>query len=353
MKTAFGEYQRLARSALGFSSLWLGEDHLLYVKGSGFLLPFSEEYKRFRYRDIHAIAMAPASGLVMGAIGYFVGLLAAVGLGFVFLLNREPGEWPLLVLTLAGPLPACVFFLVLLIRHLVLGPRCVFELQTALKREPIVTINRKARAREVMGRLSEKIRSAQADLVIRDDGHDAFPGSRRTGQPLEMRIPKTALFSFAGQAALGAVLILLLHLSGIALAGLALLLALASGTPLLAAVAGASRQPTPAPVRQLLWWQLVAEVLLGVVAMVFYIDQAINDPALTVDAIGPLRAFADISALGGFLFYLFFLLIALAQLGIGIAGFVQTRRWSERLAQPISPSSPPEPPSADSSSPAP
>ena len=38
MKKAFGEYQRLAKSFLGFSSLWQGGDHLLYIKGSGWVV---------------------------------------------------------------------------------------------------------------------------------------------------------------------------------------------------------------------------------------------------------------------------------------------------------------------------
>ncbi|MCB1230787.1 MAG: hypothetical protein KDN19_11000 [Verrucomicrobiae bacterium] len=338
MKTAFGEYRRLAKSALGFSSLWLGEDHLLYVRGSGFLLPFSEEYKRFRYRDIQSVTIAETSGLVWGAIGYLAGLLVVAGIGFAFLFNRPPDDIALLVITLLGPLPLCVLFLALLIRHLALGPRCLFELRTALKREPINAINRLGRGRETLAILGEKIRRAQEDLVP-DEGDRAASSAtpRPTAKPPGLEIPKPTLLAFGSQVALGVAIILLLHLSGMVLAGLALVIAIFSGTPLLMSFAGSLRHPTPDSVRKLLWAQLVAEILLGTTASVFYVDQAINDPSLTVNVLGPLRAFADISALGGFVFYLLFLLVALAQIGIGISGIIRTRQWQETLTRPASP----------------
>ena len=43
------------------SSLWLGEDHLGYVRGTGLMMPYSEEYKRYRYSDIQAVSIAKTS----------------------------------------------------------------------------------------------------------------------------------------------------------------------------------------------------------------------------------------------------------------------------------------------------
>ena len=55
------EYIRLARgrrsniagfsTSGGYASLWQGKDHLLSIDSSG----YTEEYKRFYYRDIQAI----------------------------------------------------------------------------------------------------------------------------------------------------------------------------------------------------------------------------------------------------------------------------------------------------------
>ena len=54
-----GAYRKLPGSRRGFirkSSVWAGPDHLLLVRGSR----FRDEYKRFYYRDVQAIAVARA-----------------------------------------------------------------------------------------------------------------------------------------------------------------------------------------------------------------------------------------------------------------------------------------------------
>src|SRR5580704_15159324 len=53
------EYRKLPGRRRGFiqkSSVWAGPDHLLLVRGSR----FRDEYKRFYYRDVQAIAVARA-----------------------------------------------------------------------------------------------------------------------------------------------------------------------------------------------------------------------------------------------------------------------------------------------------
>src|SRR5580693_8033557 len=53
------EYRKLPCKRRGFfnvSTVWAGPDHLLLVRGSR----FREEYKRFYYRDVQAIAVARA-----------------------------------------------------------------------------------------------------------------------------------------------------------------------------------------------------------------------------------------------------------------------------------------------------
>ncbi len=328
MTTAFGEYRRLARGALGFSSVWLGGDHLLQVKGGGFILPFSEEYQRFRYRDIQAITLARGAGVWPGALAYLAGLAVTIAVGFFLLFQREPGEIALLIFTLALPLPIGVLLLALLIRHVVLGPLCVFEIQTTLKQETLPAIRRWHQGRESLARLAEKVRVAQADLVA-GVADDAPPAPDIAPEPL--RVPTFTTTAFAIQAALGAVLVLLLHLPSLALAGLMLVLAILSGTPLLVALGNSTRQPAPEPLRRMLWTQLVAEIGLGVTATVYFIDQAINDPTFTLGLLGPVEAFSDISALGGFVFYLLFLVVGLAQLGIGFVGLAKTRHWRDQL----------------------
>jgi hypothetical protein len=58
-ETVTAQYRKLPGSRRGFiqkSSVWAGPDHLLLVRGSR----FRDEYKRFYYRDVQAIAVARA-----------------------------------------------------------------------------------------------------------------------------------------------------------------------------------------------------------------------------------------------------------------------------------------------------
>ncbi|MCB1061697.1 MAG: hypothetical protein KDN20_02110 [Verrucomicrobiae bacterium] len=345
MKKTFGDYRRLAHSALGFSSLWMGEDHLLYVKGSGFLLPYSEEYKRFRYRDIQALTMARTSGVWLGVVGYLVALFVVASIGFGFLFAREPGDVGFLVATLIGPLPLSVLLLALMIRHWMLGPKCLFQIQTELKQESITSVNRVHRARETFAQLEEKIRAAQMDLVPATLGiSENVLGTPRSRISQHLQIPKLTLPAFASQAALGLSLLLLLHLSSVWLSGLFFMIALLGMVPLLIVLASSVRHPTPDGIRQALWAQLVTGLILAATASIYFLDQAINDPSLTVSITGPLEAFADITAFGGFAFYLIFLSMSLAHLGIAATGLFLTNRWRLRLGPDLAAESPTSPP---------
>jgi hypothetical protein len=65
MKKSFSEYVRVARGFFGCSSFWRGNGHYLYIKGSGFLLPFSEEYFRFEFLKVQSVvATKTARGTV-------------------------------------------------------------------------------------------------------------------------------------------------------------------------------------------------------------------------------------------------------------------------------------------------
>ena len=78
MKAFSDSYRCLARDPLGLSSLWLGEDDLVYVKGSGFLMPFTEEYKRFRLGEIQSFSVAKTSRTGLTLLYVFLLLFSAV-----------------------------------------------------------------------------------------------------------------------------------------------------------------------------------------------------------------------------------------------------------------------------------
>lgn len=343
MKKSFGEYQRLARSSLGFSSLWKGGDHLLYIKGSGVLLPFTEEYKRFRYGDIQTLVISPTAGLWLGVLGYLAGLLVVGGIGFGMLFSRDPDDAALLVATLTVPLPLFILLLLLLVRHLLLGPRCRLDIQTALKTERIRAVSRLHQGKEAVERLAPRILEAQQRLPTSSTASSSeapemiasvSPAPPLTQPPLVR--PAFLLASFFATA-----LLLLLHFPDTWVSGLFLLVGIAAAVPLQIALAGSVRHRAPEAVRTALWLQLVTGGIIAGVLAVFYVDQAINDPGLTLGVMGPIEAFADISILGGPAFYLVFLIAGLAHLGVAILGLIQAGRWDKLLqTAPPPPQSP-------------
>lgn len=312
-------------------SLWRGSDHLLYVKGSGFLLPFSEEYQRFRYADIRSLVMARTSGTGWGAVGYGLGFAAAAAICFAMLFFREPGDVPGLVLTLALPFPVALAMLALLVRHVILGPRCAFEVQTAVKRERLLPVGRLHQGRELLALIDGLARQAQAALETTEADREV--GGRVTvGEAaLSLRIPGAALPAFLVQSFGGILLLALLHVPGLLLSFGAAAAALAGAVPLLMALAGSVRHPCPQSIRQALWVQMAAALFTAAVAGVFLVDQAISDPAVTLDMLGPFEVLAEIGSLGGFAFYLIFLGSGLATLGAGLVGIASVRRWRARL----------------------
>lgn len=332
MKKTFGEYERVAGGSPGMSSLWLGGDHLLYIRGSGFILPFSEEYKRFRYADIQGIVLARTAGLFWGALGYFAGFAAAASIAFALLFWREPGDVGLLITTLSLPLPVAVAMLALLIRHLVLGPRCVCEIQTGVKRERLAPVSRLIQGREVLERLSPRIRGAQAGLEVSSE----IPAPNLP--PPALRVPGVALPAFFLIALEGLCFLMLFVLPvTIPVAGAALLLFPVAGAVLLAALAACARVPCPGSVRTAGWASLAALLALISVAAVYFADQAIVDPALTLDLAGPVDAFAAIAERGAMGFTIVTLAAATALLIASGIGLIVSLRWRARLGSGTEP----------------
>ena len=154
MARAAKMYRRLpgrAASLASYHRLWLGPDHLLSVRATG----YSEEYKRFYFRDIQAILIGKkdswktwnliwgsASGLVV-----FIGLMSTSGGALFFWLG------------LGG------FLFLLLLVNLLSGPTCVCHIRTAVQTEPLPTLKRLRTARQVIMRLKPRIEEAQGVLA--------------------------------------------------------------------------------------------------------------------------------------------------------------------------------------------
>jgi len=133
------------------SSLWLGKNHVLSIDTNG----YTENYKRFYFRDIQAIVIRKTENwkfiaLALGAVTFFLGLVAA--------LVSEPG-----VRYVFGGLGG--LFGIGLIAGLAQGPSSTCHLSTAVQTEQLPSLNRLRRARRVLGQLQPLIAQAQGQLA--------------------------------------------------------------------------------------------------------------------------------------------------------------------------------------------
>lgn len=130
--------------------LWLGGDHLLVVDSNG----YTEEYKRYYFRDIQGIVVRPTVS------GKMINVLLALPLALLLwgaLAADQTGDAAVFMVFAA-------FFLVLLIVNIVRGGTCEAELFTAVQSEPLVTLHRMKVARKVVAQLQPLVASAQGEL---------------------------------------------------------------------------------------------------------------------------------------------------------------------------------------------
>jgi hypothetical protein len=153
-------YKRLTRArprsrfsvvSAGSSSLWLGPDHLLCIDSTG----FTENYKRFYFRDIQAVIVRKTDGykywsLGLGIVGLFFAIIAAV---------TSDSVGRIVWFSFAG-----LFWLIMSL-NLALGPTTACYLQTAVQNEQLPSVVRLRKARKVLNILRPLIASAQGELA--------------------------------------------------------------------------------------------------------------------------------------------------------------------------------------------
>ena len=154
------EYTRLTRGSMrrtgafaAFAtraSLWLGKDHLLCIDTSG----YTEDYKRFFFRDIQAITLRKTGGMRTRAAIY--GFLAGV-CALLALVIQDLGAT--VIMSIIG-VPCAI----LLVANLALGPMSVCQIHTAVQSEELPSMNRLRRARGVLDRVRPLIEAAQGRL---------------------------------------------------------------------------------------------------------------------------------------------------------------------------------------------
>ena len=311
----------------------MGEDHLVYVRGSGFLLPFTEQYRRFRYEDIQYIAISPSSRTAMTLLWLF-GLLLFGGATAAFVVNQEGAiEVPgLIFLSLLASGGAVCFLL--LLRHIILGPVCRCDLRTILVRERLAPLNRLQQANQALDLLGDVITAKQKHLVkAKAAAVEISPESLARDEALRFRMAGASFPAFLNCAFFGLVTLAALHFSHVALPAAGFALGLLGILMTLTSLVRSVRYPAPGPLRFFLSLATGAFVLFSGLVLVYLVHMAALEPAYTVGITGPFEAFTAIREVGGIAYYFVFLAAGGAMLGIGIAGLAVYARWKRRLDQ--------------------
>lgn len=330
--SAFSDnYQRLARDLFGLSSLWLGDGHLVYVKGTGFLMPFTEEYKRFRLSEIQAVNVARTSRTGMTLLYLFGLLLASLVVTLIFLLAETMR--PITVVGLSLGFAVGLVSLALLVRHLILGPTCVCDIQTRLSRERIRPLNRYHRTLEAVRRIDGLVRESQAKVSVgTDPGDSSGVVARDRGRSVDFfQIPGAVPVTYGVFFVLGVAGLAGLLLESLVLTGFVLFLILAASLVVTLALISVVRKPTPESLRAVLWLLLGFHFLTMGIGMVYYLVVATREPSYTLGVTGPLEAFTALASEGGMVLYGVFAGLFLGMTGASVAGWVLIGSWRKKI----------------------
>lgn len=169
MKKRFDSYRRLGRGFFGCSSLWLDPNHLLYVRGSGVLFPFSEQYFRFELAKIQGIVLTQTRTWIAYLILSVLGLIFCGAAGAAALVQGlytfHDGRYVYFVF--AGILlPMAVACLISTALNLLWGPTCVCRVQTAVRSERLRAIGRMRSGKKVFSEVQQMIEAAQAGMTV-------------------------------------------------------------------------------------------------------------------------------------------------------------------------------------------
>lgn len=131
-------------------TLWLADDHLLSVDAH----LFSEDYKRFYFKDIQAIVLRKTHRRTVWTI--ILALFLALWLAIAATQNSlvAGGLW----------LAVAAVFGVMLTINVLRGPTCACHLITAVHKELLPSLNRLNTAEKVLRTLRRQIENAQRDL---------------------------------------------------------------------------------------------------------------------------------------------------------------------------------------------
>lgn len=147
-----------AAGLLGYTRLWLAEDHLLSVTSTFGV----ERYRRYALRDIEALVIRrTARRLIWNSIFGGIGGVGAAIAAVFFTLSANENGTGFAVAGATFATPAAVCLLIALVNTLA-GPTCAFFVQTAAGLDRLDAPVRLRQARRAIARMAPLIEQAQA-----------------------------------------------------------------------------------------------------------------------------------------------------------------------------------------------
>jgi hypothetical protein len=138
------------------TSLWLGNDHLLSIDSTG----YTEEYKRFYFRDIQALTICGNQRRVVWNWILLAVLVIPLAWLATMLFDREINSNAIWIL---WSIITSILLIPLIVNNL-FGATCNCYLRTAVQVEELASLSRIRRAQKALARLRPLIAGAQGDL---------------------------------------------------------------------------------------------------------------------------------------------------------------------------------------------
>ena len=160
-------YSRLTRNAAGlgsYSSLWLGPDHVMIVRSTG----YNESYSRIQFSDIKGIFLTASNRRAWWAVGW--GVIAGWSLiALAITLTSHATPSISVILGLTG--------IVGLVWNHLLGQGCQAFVATGVQTAELPSLVRLPKARRVVTQLQQLIAAAQAGIATTTTVAPAVPAA--------------------------------------------------------------------------------------------------------------------------------------------------------------------------------
>jgi branched-subunit amino acid transport protein len=174
-------YRKLPGTRRGFiqkSSVWAGPDHLLLVRGSR----FRDEYKRYYYRDVQAIAVARAPRFHISTRAVAIALACWAAPTVVALLALRLHFSDVVYTVLVAEVVCCALIVLMLVWAYVSGRQsCRCRIYTAVSGDELPSVYRLWTARKFLAEVAPLIAQTQGTIA----GEWAVAAEERTvGPPL-------------------------------------------------------------------------------------------------------------------------------------------------------------------------